>query len=116
MLIDENDKLEYKERVSNSLPKEIVSFLNSEGGTILIGINNKKDLAGVINIDEAMRQISDIMTDQISPRWISFVKQFHEIIDGKDIIKIEIKKGDQLFYIKKYGLSEMGFLTDIYLL
>ena len=24
MLIDENDKLEYKEKVSNSLPKEIV--------------------------------------------------------------------------------------------
>ena len=30
MLIDENDKLEYKEKVSKSLPKEIVSFLNSE--------------------------------------------------------------------------------------
>ncbi len=39
MLIDESDKLEYKEKVSNSLPKEIVSFLNSEGGTILIGVN-----------------------------------------------------------------------------
>ena len=39
---------------------------------------------------------------------VSFVKQFYEIIDGKNITKIEVKKGDQLFYIKKYGLSEMG--------
>ncbi len=108
MLIDENDKLEYKEKVSNSLPKEIVSFLNSEGGTILIGVSKNKNLVGIINIDETMREISDIITDQISPRCISFVKQFHEIIDGKDIIKIEIKKGNQLFYVKKYGLSEMG--------
>lgn len=108
MLIDENDKLEYKEKVSNSLPKEIVSFLNSEGGTILIGVNKKNDLVGIINIDETMREISDIITDQISPRCVSFVKQFHEIIDGKNIIKIEVKKGNQLFYIKKYGLSEMG--------
>ena len=92
MLIDENDKLEYKEKISNSLPKEIVSFLNSEGGTILIGVNKKNDLVGIINIDEC----------------VSFVKQFHEIIDGKNIIKIEVKKGNQLFYIKKYGLSEMG--------
>ena len=103
MLIDENDKLEYKEKVSNSLPKEIVSFLNSEGGTILIGVSKNKNLVGIINIDETMREISDIITDQISPRCISFVKQFHEIIDGKDIIKIEIKKGNQLFYVKKYS-------------
>ena len=40
MLTDENDKLEFKEKVSNILPKEIVSFLNSEGGTILIGVND----------------------------------------------------------------------------
>ena len=108
MLINENDKLEYKEKVSNSLPKEIVSFLNSEGGTILIDVNKKNDLVGIINIDETMREISDIITDQISPRCVSFVKQFHEIIDGKNIIKIEVEKGNQLFYIKKYGLSEMG--------
>ncbi len=97
MLIDENDKLEYKEKVSNFLPKEIVSFLNSEGGTILIGVNKKKNLVGIINIDETKREISDIITNQISPRCISFVKQFHEIIDGKNIIKIEIKKGNQFF-------------------
>lgn len=40
MLTDENHKLEFKEKVSNNLPKEIVSFLNSEGGTILIGVND----------------------------------------------------------------------------
>lgn len=47
MLINENDKLEYKEKVSNSLPKEIVSFLNSGGGTILIGVSKKNNLVGI---------------------------------------------------------------------
>lgn len=113
MFLDENDRLEYKEKISNTLPKEIVSFLNTEGGTILIGINKKKEVVGVTNVDETMRQISDIITDQISPRCISFVKQSHETINGKDIIKIEIKKGNQLFYIKKFGLSEMGCYVRI---
>ena len=108
MLINENDKLEYKEKVSNSLPKEIVSFLNSEGGTILIGVNKKNDLVGIINIDETMREISDIITDQISPRCVSFVKQYHEIIDGKNIIKIEVEKGNQLFYIKNMVYQKWG--------
>lgn len=113
MFLDENDRLEYKEKISNTLPKEIVSFLNTEGGTILIGINKKKEVVGVTNVDETMRQISDIITDQISPRCISFVKQSHETINGKDIVKIEIKKGNQLFYIKKFGLSEMGCYVRI---
>ena len=56
MPIDENDKLEYKEKVSNFLPKEIVSFLNCEGGTILIGVNKKNDLVGIINIEETMQK------------------------------------------------------------
>ena len=89
MLIDESDKLEYKEKVSNSLPKEIVSFLNSEGGTILIGVNKKNDLVGIINIEETMQEISDIITDQISPRCVSFAKQFHEITDGKILLKLK---------------------------
>lgn len=42
MFLDENDRLEYKEKISNTLPKEIVSFLNTEGGTILIGIKRRK--------------------------------------------------------------------------
>ena len=44
-----------------------------------------------------MREISDIVTDQISPRCVSFVKQFYEIIDGKNIIKIEVKKATSYF-------------------
>lgn len=108
MFIEEDNKIELKEIVSNSLSKEIVSFLNTEGGIIYIGINKEKEVVGVKNIDESMRVISDIITDQISPRCISFVKQYHEKIEGKEIIKIQVNKGDKLFYIKKYGLSEAG--------
>ena len=65
------------------------------------------------NIDENMRKISDVITDQISPRCVSFVSQYHETFEGKNIIRIEVKKGNQLFYIKKYGMSEAGCYVRI---
>ena len=39
MLIDENDKLEYKEKVSNSLPKISVLVLFYRAVSLILGIN-----------------------------------------------------------------------------
>lgn len=113
MINDEDNKIELKEVVSDSVPKEIVSFLNTDGGNIYIGIKKNREVIGINNIDDTMRIISDIITDKISPRCVSFVKQYHEELEGKDIIRIEIKKGDKLFYIKKYGMSENGCFIRI---
>ena len=41
MFIDEDNKIKLKEIINNTLPKEIVAFLNTDGGTIYIGINKK---------------------------------------------------------------------------
>ena len=108
MFYDEDNKIEFKEIISESIPKEIVAFLNTEGGNIYIGVKKDNDVVGLKNIDESMRIISDIIIDKISPRCVSFVRQYHETFGDKDIIRIEVNKGDKLFYIKKYGLSENG--------
>ena len=107
---DETDKYELKETINDSLPKEIEAFLNTNGGIIFIGINNKREVIGIEKgkLDENMRRISDVISDKILPRCIDFVYAHHEIMDGKDIIKIDIKKGEELYYIKKYGMSPKG--------
>ena len=108
MFISEDNNVELKEKLNNSLAKEIVAFLNTEGGVIYIGIKDSNEIVGINNIDEDMRKILDIITDQISPTCVHFVNQYHEVIEDKHIIKIEVNKGNQLFYIKKYGMSEAG--------
>lgn len=92
---DETDKYELKETINDSLPKEIEAFLNTNGGIIFIGINNGREVVGIQEgkLDEIMRRVSDVITDKILPRCIDFVYAHHEIMDGKDIIKIDIKKG-----------------------
>ena len=107
---NETDKLELKEKLNDSLAKEIVAFLNTNGGTILIGVNKNKVVVGIKeDIDEVQRKVSDVITDAISPRCIDFVHQHIELINNVQIIVIDvISDNSNLYYIKKYGLSENG--------
>ena len=63
----ESETLELKEKYTDNIVKEIVSFLNGNGGTILIGIKDNGIVIGVDKIDETLRKISDIITGQIEP-------------------------------------------------
>lgn len=81
MFIDEDNKIELKEIINNTLPKEIVAFLNTDGGTIYIGINKNRTVIGVDNMDDSLRVISDIIIDQISPRCVSFVMPKKDVME-----------------------------------
>lgn len=67
MKYQESNYIELKEKISNSLCKEIVSFLNADGGTIYIGVQDDGTIIGASNIDESCRLIGDIITQQIEP-------------------------------------------------
>lgn len=109
MIYSETDKIELKEKINDSLPKEIESFLNTDGGTVYIGINDAGNVIGLNKLDIQLRAISDIISDQIEPNAIDCVRPEVEIIDDKMIIKIVIKKGyASLYCIKKYGFSSNG--------
>ena len=44
MFVDEDDNIEFKEILNSSLAKEIVAFLNTDGGTIYLGIKTIEKL------------------------------------------------------------------------
>lgn len=58
----ESEVLELKEKYTDVICREIVSFLNADGGTLIIGVKDDGSVVGVINIDETMRKISDVKT------------------------------------------------------
>lgn len=104
----EKENVEYKEVVNESIAKEIVAFLNTHYGIICIGMNNDGEIIGVNNVDKSLRRISDLITDQISPNPQEYIVLTTKEIEGKDIIIIEVNKGNNLYYIKKYGRSVTG--------
>jgi len=113
MLIESN-KIEFKAKYTDQIVKEIVAFINSDGGKIYIGINDDGSACGAQKIDETLRNISDVITTQIEPNAIDIVRTELEIYDGLPVIVINVKKGiSPLYCIKKYGFSSSGCLIRI---
>ena len=105
----ESEKLELKEKYTDIICKEIVSFLNGNGGTILIGVRDDGTVVGVDKIDETLRKISDIITTQIEPNPQDEISSELRFEEGKIIIILNINKGRKHIYCqKKYGFSSHG--------
>lgn len=60
----ESNKIELKSKYTDQIVKEIVAFINADGGKIYIGINDDGTIYGAQKIDESLRSISDIITTQ----------------------------------------------------
>lgn len=105
----ESEVEELKESVNETLCKEMVSFLNTFGGVIYIGVKDNGEVIGVKEIDKSFKQISDIITDTIEPSPIGLIEP-RIIYDNKlPVIQIDVKKGlKPLYCIKKHGFSPSG--------
>lgn len=105
----ESEMLELKGKYTEGITKEIVSFLNAGGGTILIGVEDDGAVIGVEHVDDVLRKISDVITSQIEPNPQDEIHSEIQFDEGKVIIAIQIKKGSNHIYCqKKYGFSSSG--------
>ena len=70
----ETERTELKQRFTDAIPKEIVAFLNTDGGTIYIGVNDDGSVCGVENLDDSLKKIADIIENQILPDPRAFIE------------------------------------------
>ena len=101
MIFQETEKVELKRILNDTLPKEIVAFLNSFDGTIYIGVEDDGTVIGVNNLDETQKRIADIITTQILPNPQSLIELGTKFIDGKNVIEIKVQKGNALYEIHR---------------
>lgn len=110
----ESETLELKAKFTDAICKEIVAFLNTGGGDIIIGVSDDGTVVGVDKIDETSKKISDIITDQIEPNPQSSVSSEIRYAEGKTLLIVHIRKGVRPLYCqKKYGFSSAGCVMRI---
>ncbi len=109
-MTSENNRIEYKQLLTDDLEKEAVAFLNyQEGGVIYIGVHKSGTPIGVDDIDGNMLKIKDRLRNNIMPSCMGLFDMTVENVDSKDIIKITFASGtEKPYYIKKQGMSEKG--------
>ncbi len=105
----ESESTELKAGYTDTVVREIVSFLNAEGGVIYIGIEDDGTVIGIENVEGVLRKVSDCITDQIEPKPIGEVISAVILEDNLPIVVVNVKKGIKpLYCIKKYGFSSKG--------
>ena len=57
----ESNKIELKSKYTDQIVKEIVAFINADGGKIYIGISDDGTVCGAQKIDESLVSIRRIM-------------------------------------------------------
>lgn len=90
----ETEKVELKRVFNETIEKEIVAFLNTNDGTIYIGIEDDGKITGVesTKLDETMKKISDIISTGILPNPQEYVNASAKLEEGKWIIEVNVKK------------------------
>lgn len=102
----ESENTEFKETYTPEIYKEVVAFVNTDGGTVYIGIDDSGNETGLENIDEIYTQITNGIRDSINPDVTMFIK-YH--LQSNNIIKIEISEGtDKPYYLKSKGIKPSG--------
>ena len=110
----ETKHIEYKQKVTPELEKEVVAFLNSEGGAIYIGVDKEGHTVGVASADALQLELKDRLKNNIVPSCMGLFDILVEKREEKDIIKVIVLMGyERPYYIKKYGLSEKGAFMRI---
>lgn len=105
----ESETIELKEKYTDTITKEIISFLNGAVGSIIIGVKDEGLVVGVDKVDEILRKISDIITTKIESNPQDEIISELKFDDGKTLVVIHINKGHHHIYCqKKYGFSSTG--------
>ena len=111
----ENVDIEFKEldrktgKLPDSISKEIVSFANTEGGEIYVGIRDDGAVIGIENPDDVMTRISNVAHDSILPDVMPFLQIKTIEKDGKEVVKASVTVGtERPYYLAAKGLKPSG--------
>ncbi len=119
IILGEDATIEFKREMPHrdSLADEIAAFANAQGGTILIGIDDNKEIVGLElqELDRAEKMVVEICKDSIEPAVDFFTEKLR--IDDKNILKTEVPgslyvhKSPNGYFIRR-GSSKRELPTD----
>jgi len=124
----ENEKVEFKSslrvnlhtkeidrKVEHSALKTIVAFLNSEGGSLLIGVSNQKEIVGIDedrfeNEDKFTLHLTNLIKEKIGKKYLSLTNITSACIKDKSIIRIDCKKSDRQIFLRPTPQEEEFYI------
>lgn len=101
--------IEFKRQYTKDIVKTVIAFANTNGGKIVIGIEDDGKVVGVTNPDSEMLMLTNSIRDAVKPDVTLFVSSEIEEKDGRKIIIVEVQKGTASpYYLSEKGIRPSG--------
>jgi hypothetical protein len=106
--------------------KTIAGFLNSEGGTLLIGVSDDGNVIGIEkdletlkkkDIDGFQQLLVHLITNYLGVEYVSYIKINFEEVNGKKVCIVKVDNSPQPVFVKEQNIKEFyiraGNLTKL---
>ena len=110
----ESSKIEFKVSIppSSQIIKIAIAFSNSNGGKLILGVNNGGEIVGIPDMEahEAMEWIEQAVFEASVPPILPLIYQ--QRIDDKVLLVMEVSSGSNKHYQKSLGLDKGTFVRS----
>lgn len=107
---------EQDRKIEQAAVKTLVAFLNTDGGTLLVGVDDKGDIVGIEkdnfrNVDGAHRHFSNLIKNHLGQEFLPFIKT--EVIKMKqgNVLKADCTPSDRSVFLKADGNEDFYVRT-----
>lgn len=111
----ENQTYERKREYNQKAKNTMLAFLNTDGGTLYLGIENDGAIYGIDgNIDLETRKVTTSFRDVVTPDPSGYFTVEAEIREGRNIIVVTMERGSAIPYCyAAYGLVPQGVYVRV---
>ena len=100
--------------IEHAALKTITAFLNSDGGTLLLGVNDEGEVLGLAadqfqSRDKMLLHLTNIVRDRIGTTFVRFLLMTVHEVDGKDVLQVDCEPAVLPAYLK-HGNSEHFYI------
>jgi hypothetical protein len=93
-------------RMEGGVLKSIAAFLNTHGGTLIIGVSDDGKVLGIetdkfASEDKMMGHLTNLIRDRIGPQNAIFIHPRFEDYKGKRVLMVECQKASAPVYVKE---------------
>jgi ATP-dependent DNA helicase RecG len=106
----ENHNIEFKREYNDKVNKTMLGFLNTDGGTLYLGMEDDGSVYGLDgDVDEWFRKIVNSFRDSVTPDPTAYFNVEPKRKEGKWFLEITVERGTAIPYcFAKYGLVPEG--------
>jgi hypothetical protein len=97
--------------MERSVLKTIVAYMNSEGGTLLVGVKDNGDILGIEldefpNEDKYLLHFSNLINDRIGKQFIDQIQYALKTVDAEKILRVDCKPSSVPVFLKDNDREE----------